>query len=120
MKKTNVLFLAAAVAAVLTTGCSSTSGDRTAGSAAGPAVSTLSFVPSTDPVALTKWPMEWQRNLRSIDIYTFNVPADHGVAVGSAPAFSTGTERDAAFSEAAGASYNTSGSRTIRYSPSSH
>jgi hypothetical protein len=121
MKKTNVLLLAAAAVAVLSTGCSSTNGDRTAGSSAGPAVSTLSFVPSTDPVALTKWPREWQQNLRSIDIYTFVVPADRG-SIGSAPSFSTETQRGASFDEAAGADNSTyyTPARVIRYSPSSH
>src|ERR1700733_2961187 len=101
MKKTNVLMLGAAAAAIFT-GCSSMNGERTTATEPvhvnNAVVSTLSFVPSTDPIVLTRWPREW--NIQSIDAYTFVVPEKVADA-STLPVFRADLEPGTVFVEAA-------------------
>lgn len=110
--------LGAAAAAVIFTGCSSMTGEQTASVNANNAVvSTLSFVPSTDPIVLTRWPKDW--NIQSIDSYTFVVP-EKVADTGNLPTFNANLEPGTVFVEAAGADRPARAMQVVRYAPSSH
>ena len=88
MKKQSLnpmLVLSSALGALLLTGCAS----NPAFTNASPPVSALAFTTDTNPRSLTKWPgiwMNFQRNLRSIDTYYFEVPDTGYRPGGSEPA----------------------------------
>lgn len=81
-------------------------------------VSALSFSPETRPAFANKWPVEW--NIRTIDTYTFRVPAGTTVAAGettTGPEFAASMQPGAVFVEAAGGAGETRTVRVIQHSP---